>query len=1360
MCMVNPLSLLLGCPPRIAQLFTVHLTILLVAFFFPRSTLATGQRDRLGVATGWLLSTDSTVVQADFDSVRKAVGWARLDVAWDHVQQQGINHYHWDEVDAWVQAALDRDLQVVLTLDFAPAWAYPPNACAQVRARFPETQIHPAPDYDHLSHWIAFCDTVARRYPDVRHFEIGNEPNSQIFYCTMYDDTTHESQNAIAYSDLLVAAALAIRAARPDAIVLLGGAMGTFGGFYNAFAPSPWSWLRSLYIADPNLGSHFDILAYHPYGPRGGPLSSPSSGANSFAYTDTLHSILVAHGDGDKPIWLTEAGYSTNNNAGPDDCYVTEAEQAEFLRDYIDRFFQWPWAGNFFWDKTRDRQPPMSDPADCDSKDDYYGLLRYNYTRKPAFNRLLEYGTGEFHIGEGPDFQYHDLGVEIASRVVLAAMASDTVRIFFHAKGELYYGSLSLLDLETLPSSAALERLEIIGVGADRSSTEPATPGAVVIDALGDRSHLRLNGQVGLTLQDITIQHVTNSDTPREGDPNPMVSSFLHSEGGSVHLEDCAFIDISVGGCCDVDPGGVLTYSAPEGISGFVTAKNCLFVDCAGPEAGVANVTRGSVAVESCTFHKSSGSSSGNCSIHSTSGPVELLGCLFTGSTDGSAASVQLVGGGSLEANYCLFDTQASGYNLTGVGNQFMAPGEAMEQVRYVDTDQGDFRLRWDSACLDRGDPNPAKVDFDQTRSDIGWRPHYPVIEISGNTEITEPGHYLVMGGSATLSGPNTVIPEGTTVKLEGSSVLHIQDTNPSGGHMITVGDPNGARTAIVGPTTTGYILFGEYGIGIPASTCQFHGVLFNRMRPGSFVQFMNCNVDLNGANGNVAFNDYANAQIIFHEVCRGTLRNFNFSAPQIWGGTVGLGSLSLIASDVDLLNVAFNPVPGGQNYGYWKVWVSGMAPGNANQVIAGCTIPCNDNTYGVYPLFAQDAGLTLHHNQFTNIQQGAIYMYSSTLNMANGAMNTFDKPTTSPVFDGNPIIIGWGGNVDLHCGYNSFTNDLITSPYKYFEAPCFSGDWRSNFWGRDCTTPLDPGPFLPTCVTNYLPTLSLCPNLFMPCENQTGEDSPLYTLGADADADANYEAACAYWTALMVEFPTSKFCTKVTGAMKAIGLVTEYGVESYGLIRSNLEAAAAQSEPVDFLLSVSQRCAAWCVEARHGDRPAALGLLNALLAEVNGNKDAKVLINVAIAEIGTYPLPGAMSAMQPGMEIARLEQQTQQLRAFQLALLPEETRAHLAQEDLVEAQAVQPIDLTISRVYPNPFNPVATIELVSRGDLPLSLEVYNLAGQRVATLQNGMVSAGNHRYQWDASDLASGLYFLRAEQGTKQEISKLMLIR
>jgi hypothetical protein len=1161
-----------------------------------------------------------------------------------------------------------------------------------------------------------------------------------------------------------------------DSIVILGGALNPIQEtqYYAAYPTrllksTPADFLRSLYSYrdSMNISRYFDVLSYHPYGPFWGDDASDSlcidplyyryvdgeiGDTYSFMVTEKLYDIMCEHDDSDKQIWGTECGPAIEPES--ENSCVNLEMQGYWADRYLQQWTAWDFTGPLLWWNVRSPGWPWNTYSG-------WGAMDSLWTPRPAYLIWEEWGNGEFHIGEGPDFLHHDLDDALATRVWHVARESNTIRLVFHAKDDPYYGSLALLDLESLPASAALEHLEIIGVGSDRSSTEPAAPGAVVLDALVDRSHLRLNGRVGLTLRDITVQHVYNSDTPREGDPDPVVSSFIRSEGGAVHLENCAFIDITTVGSGDVDPGGVLTYAAPEGVSGFVTVKSCLFVDCAGREAGVADVTRSHAVFESCTIHHSTSSGGGSRSLHFTSGSLNLLGCLFTGSADAADASYQLESGSSAQVSYSLFDAGnwAAGQPAIsgGAGNLISTPSEALETVAYVDPVAGDFRLRWNSACLDIGDPDPTKRDFDLTRSDIGWSPAYPVVEISGTAVIAEPGNYLVTGTATPVSGPNLVIPSGTTMRLAENSTLLVQDIYPADGRSVTVGDPDGARTAIVGPPAYGAIQFGVEGTGVTPVNCQFHGVLFNHLPSSAYLQFHNCIVDLNGANGNVVFNDSGTVEPQFHEVCRGSFRNFDFSAPQIEDGIPGIGSLSMFHSDIDLLNVQFDAVPAG---GYWKIWQSGVAPGNGQQVIAGCTIPCTDNTYGVYPLFATDAVLTLHHNEFTDIQQGVVYMYASTLDMADGAVNSFDKPDV-PEFNGNSVIIGWGAPVDLHCGYNSIIYGSVQQIDLFIEAPCFTGDWRSNYWGRDCEIAIDPGDFLPACVTNYTPTLSACPSQVVPCNDQTGDELALYELGAEADAQHNYVAACAYWTEMMVEFPASKHCTKVTACIKAIGLVTDYGAEAYALIRADLEAAAAASEPVDLLLSVTQRCAAWCVEARHGDRPAALALLAALLAELQGNKDAEMLINAAIAEIGTYPESGGMSAANPGMSVARLDVQAQQLRAYRLALLPEETRARIAREGMDEdGQAPQPVDFRLLGCHPNPFNPVTTIELACRGDAPLRLEVFDLLGRRVATLHDGPILAGRHVFRWDAASRASGLYVVRAVQVGRQEVAKVMLIR
>ena len=70
------------------------------------------------------------------------------------------------------------------------------------------------------------------------------------------------------------------------------------------------------------------------------------------------------------------------------------------------------------------------------------------------------------------------------------------------------------------------------------------------------------------------------------------------------------------------------------------------------------------------------------------------------------------------------------------------------------------------------------------------------------------------------------------------------------------------------------------------------------------------------------------------------------------------------------------------------------------------------------------------------------------------------------------------------------------------------------------------------------------------------------------------------------------------------------------------------------------------------------------------------------------------------------------------------------------------PKNYNLVQNYPNPFNP----STILRYDLPhqssVTLKVYNVLGQVVATLVNGVVSAGYQSTQWNAGGFASGVYF------------------
>ena len=88
------------------------------------------------------------------------------------------------------------------------------------------------------------------------------------------------------------------------------------------------------------------------------------------------------------------------------------------------------------------------------------------------------------------------------------------------------------------------------------------------------------------------------------------------------------------------------------------------------------------------------------------------------------------------------------------------------------------------------------------------------------------------------------------------------------------------------------------------------------------------------------------------------------------------------------------------------------------------------------------------------------------------------------------------------------------------------------------------------------------------------------------------------------------------------------------------------------------------------------------------------------------------------------------------------------------------PDDFELRQNYPNPFNPVTTISYALPVEQNVTLEVFNIQGQRVTTLVNEQQKAGWHEIAFDASRLASGVYIYRLQTGSFVEIKKMMLMK
>jgi hypothetical protein len=79
---------------------------------------------------------------------------------------------------------------------------------------------------------------------------------------------------------------------------------------------------------------------------------------------------------------------------------------------------------------------------------------------------------------------------------------------------------------------------------------------------------------------------------------------------------------------------------------------------------------------------------------------------------------------------------------------------------------------------------------------------------------------------------------------------------------------------------------------------------------------------------------------------------------------------------------------------------------------------------------------------------------------------------------------------------------------------------------------------------------------------------------------------------------------------------------------------------------------------------------------------------------------------------------------------------------------------------YPHPFNPSTTIRYALPQRAHMTLTVFNTLGQQVAQLINSDIEAGCHDIQFNAANLASGVYFYRIQAGSYVETKEFCLIR
>jgi hypothetical protein len=252
--------------------------------------------------------------QAGFDTVVQLFSWRQIEPT--------RGQYHWQYPDEVVRGAEYYGLDLVVRLDQHPDWA------SRVTSALNAPPDDPA-DY------ARFVSTVATRYRGrVKAYIIWNEPN-------LAREWGGRRPDPAGYVALLGVAYQAVKAADPNALVVSAGLAPT--NHRDDTAMDDRAFLEAMYQAGGQ--SYFDVLGAHPYGfayPPDDPHDT-HEGLNT-ARLEDLRAIMLEYGDGDKPVWATELGWTVE--AQGEDAWqaVSPEQQADYLVGALRRARrEWPW---------------------------------------------------------------------------------------------------------------------------------------------------------------------------------------------------------------------------------------------------------------------------------------------------------------------------------------------------------------------------------------------------------------------------------------------------------------------------------------------------------------------------------------------------------------------------------------------------------------------------------------------------------------------------------------------------------------------------------------------------------------------------------------------------------------------------------------------------------------------------------------------------------------------------------------------------------------------------------------------------------------------------------------------------------
>ena len=262
------------------KIFTSLFLAISINFTLPAQGVLT---DQYGLCSGITSGYELTRHKKVFSGLNAiGVNWTRCGFFWNECSpEKGV----WDcqHLDHILSNAKKSGVNVLPILCYDARWA--------------------RPVVEHLYDWGDYVQEMVSRYgKQLRYWEVYNEPNLKSYWC--------RTPNGAEYAALLQKAYQVIKSQDPDLQVVFGGLSGV-----------PLDFIEDALKA--GAGQYFDVMNIHPYNLRDVPETL-------IPELQKLHSLLNSYGVGNKPIWISEIGWSTAQAFNP----FEEAIEAAY--DYLE----------------------------------------------------------------------------------------------------------------------------------------------------------------------------------------------------------------------------------------------------------------------------------------------------------------------------------------------------------------------------------------------------------------------------------------------------------------------------------------------------------------------------------------------------------------------------------------------------------------------------------------------------------------------------------------------------------------------------------------------------------------------------------------------------------------------------------------------------------------------------------------------------------------------------------------------------------------------------------------------------------------------------------------------------------------